>query len=323
MMLHKIFKASIFCVGMEAGVQKEKGLMGELRANPWMLATVVLGVLFLVTLFNSTSGGGFGEASSSKVGEDVVAYLNGQTGGGVVLQSVEKENGLYKVTVTYQGQDVPMYATLDGKNLVPQVTPLDGSVVGGSDVPTAPTVVDIDENKLVGVPMKGDVNAPVTVIEFSDFQCPYCEKAYSDAVKGIEENYVKSGKVKFYYMNFPLSFHPEAMPAANAALCFEKVKGGSDVEFYKYHDKLFENQGSLSDANYKKWARELGANGAQFDACQSAMEFEDKINAEMAYGSQLGVTGTPGFFVNGVFLEGAYPYAQFETLIEEELAKTA
>lgn len=307
---------------MEASPQKEKGFMTEMRANPWIISTLVLGVLFLVTLFANTSGG-FGGASSAKVGEDVVAYLNGQTGGGVVLQSVEKENGLYKVMVTYQGQTVPMYATLDGKNLVPQVTPLDGSAAAGTETVTPPTFVDIDESKLAGVPMIGNANAPVTIVEFSDFQCPYCERAYSDAVKGIKENYVNSGKVKFYYMNFPLDFHPEALPAANAALCFEKVRGGADAEFYKFHDKLFENQASLSAENYKKWARELGANGAQFDACQNAMEFQSKINAEMAYGSSLGVTGTPGFFVNGVFLEGAYPYAQFQQTIEAELAKTA
>ncbi len=307
---------------MEANPQKEKGFMAEMRANPWIISTMVLGVLFLITLFANTSGG-FGGASSAKVGEDVVAYLNGQTGGGVVLQSVEKENGLYKVTVTYQGQTVPVYATTDGKNLVPQVTPLDGSAAAGTETVTTPTFVDIDESKLEGVPMMGNADAPITIVEFSDFQCPFCERAYSDAVAGIKEDYVKTGKVKFYYMNFPLDFHPEAMPAANAALCFEKVRGGNDAEFYKFHDKLFENQGSLSTENYKKWARELGANGAQFDACLNAGEFTDKINAEMAYGSSLGVSGTPGFFVNGVFLEGAYPYAQFKTTIEAELAKIA
>ena len=143
---------------MEAVVHKERGLVAEMRANPWMLSTVVLGVLFLIVLFANTSGGGVGAVSSQKVGQDVVDYLNGQTGGGVVLSSVEREGDLYKVTVTYQGDTVPLYATLDGKNLVPQITPLDGAAqpgsIGGQQPATPNSPVTIDADKIANAPVK-------------------------------------------------------------------------------------------------------------------------------------------------------------------------
>ena len=307
---------------METGVHKERGLVAEMRANPWMLSTVVLGVLFLIVLFANTSGGGVGAASSQKVGEDVVNYLNGQTGGGVVLSSVEREGSLYKVTVTYQGDTVPLYATLDGKNLVPQVTPLDGAAQPGStgnQQPAAPnSPVTIDANKIANAPVKGNANAPVTIVEFSDYQCPFCERAYQ-TLKQIDTEYIKTGKVKLVYMDFPLGFHEQAQKAAESVRCFRKIKGNSDAAYYLYHDKIFGNQASLNEASLKQWARDLGANGAQFDACFDSNEFADEVQADAAYGAQLGVSGTPAFFINGVPLEGAQPFAAFKQVIDAQL----
>ncbi|MEK6824482.1 MAG: thioredoxin domain-containing protein, partial [Nanoarchaeota archaeon] len=266
------------------------------------------------------SGGGVSAVSSQKVGQDVVDYLNGQTGGGVVLSSVKREGDLYKVTVTYQGDTVPLYATLDGKNLVPQITPLDGAAqpgpTGGQPAtPNSPVTIDAD--KIANAPVKGNANAPVTIVEFSDYQCPFCERAYQ-TLKQIDTEYIKTGKVKLVYMDFPLNFHEQAQKAAESVRCVRKQKG--DEGYWKMHDKLFENQASLSEANFKQWARDVGANGAQFDACLDSDEFADEVQADAAYGAQLGVSGTPAFFINGVGLEGAQPFASFKQVIDAQLA---
>ncbi|MEK6858419.1 MAG: thioredoxin domain-containing protein [Nanoarchaeota archaeon] len=292
------------------------------RANPWMVSTFVLGVLFLIALFIATTGPSTGAVvSSGDVGQKVLTALNAQTGGGVTLDSVAEESGLYKVMVSYQGDSVPVYATLDGTKLAFQVIALDGSL-GGNLPPTSDTAdnnapVVIDVNQIKNAPVKGLANAPVTIVEFSDFECPFCERFYSDAYKQIDEQYIKTGKAKVIFMQFPLGFHAEAQKAAEASLCAQAQKGNDG--FWKMHDKLFENQDSLSMENYKKWAREIGLNGALFDGCLDKGDFEARVNAELAYGQSLGVSGTPSFFVNGKPLVGAQPFSAFKQIIDAEL----
>lgn len=294
------------------------------RTNPWMVSTFVLGILFLIALFVATTGSSSitGDVvSSEEVGQKVLTALNAQTGGGVTLGSVAQEGGLYKVTVSYQGDSVPVYATLDGTKLAFQVIALDGSdsvpnAVPG-DAPSDEPVV-LDEAQLKNAPFKGQANAPVTLVVFSDFECPFCERFYSDAYKQVNEQYVTSGKVKIVFMQFPLSFHPEAQKAAEASLCVQAQKGNEG--FWKMHDKLFENQADLSVENYKKWARELGVDGPRFDRCLDNGEFEARVNAELAYGQSLGVSGTPSSFVNGVPLVGAQPFSAFKQVIDAQLA---
>lgn len=299
-------------------------VLNRVRDNPWIVVTLVLGIVLVITLFMK----GAGVTSASMVSEDeasqnVLDFLNSQVQDGEVeLDSVTQENGMYKVTVNYNGQTIPLYVTLDGTHVASDLIALDGSgtpTTGtGTTVPAERVTVETGT-----APALGPATAPVTVVEFSDFQCPFCERAYSDAVKQIKDQYIATGKVRFVYMNYPLSFHPEAMPAARAALCFREVKGGSDTEYFKYHDKLFENQATLSETNYKKWARELGATGSRFDTCFDSDKYTDEINAEMNYGSSLGVTGTPGFFINGIMLEGAQPFSAFKQIIDAELGAAA
>ncbi len=293
------------------------------RANPWMVSTFVLGVLFLIALFIATTGPSTGAVvSSDDVGQKVLTALNAQTGGGVTLDSVAEESGLYKVMVNYQGDSVPVYATLDGTKLAFQVISLDGTLednlVPASDTVDSGAPVVIDVNQIKNAPVKGVANAPVTIVEFSDFECPFCERFYSDAYKQIDEQYIKTGKVKVVFMQFPLGFHAEAQKAAEASLCAQAQKGNDG--FWKMHDTLFENQESLSVENYKKWAREIGLNGALFDGCLDKGDFEARVNAELAYGQSLGVSGTPSFFVNGKPLVGAQPFSAFKQIIDAELA---
>lgn len=171
--------------------------------------------------------------------------------------------------------------------------------------------------KLDGLPYQGADNAKVTIVEYSDFQCPYCQRA-SSTVKQVLAEY--GGKVKFYYKHFPLSFHQNAQKAAEAYEC--ALEQGKQWEYY---DKLFEkSQGDgtgLNAADLKKYARELGLDGTAFDSCLDSGKMAGKVSADTAEGSQNGVSGTPAFFINSEPLVGAQPYPAFKEVIDRKLAE--
>ncbi len=166
--------------------------------------------------------------------------------------------------------------------------------------------------------VKGDPDAPITIIEFSDFQCPFCGRWNEQTLPQLQKDYIDTGKVKLVYRDFPLSFHPFAEPAAIAAECAREQ--GDDATFYKFHDAIFANQASLSDDMLKKAAKDLGLDEKKFADCTSSGKYREEVQADFAAGSQYGVSGTPSFFINGVKLVGAQPYAAFKTIIDQELA---
>jgi len=184
----------------------------------------------------------------------------------------------------------------------------------GETAPAEPVDVSIDDDA-----MKGDKNAPVTIVEFSDFECPFCSRFYRDTLPDILSEYVDKGKARFVYRDFALSFHQYAHAAALAAECV-KDQGG-DKLFFKYHDKLYENQASFSIDNFKKWAAELGLNASEFNDCLDTEKFADEIDKDFEDGRSYGVTGTPAFFINGRLVSGAQPFSVFKQIIDEELAK--
>jgi len=166
-------------------------------------------------------------------------------------------------------------------------------------------------------PVKGSPDAPVTIVEFSEFQCPYCGLYVRETFPKIDETYVKTGKVKYVFRDFPLtSIHPNAQKAAEAAGC-----AAQQGKFWEYHDILFTHQDALDVPSLKQYAADLGLDTAQFDACLDSGAMADEVAKDMADGQQYGVTGTPAFFVNGIKLTGAQPFEAFQELIEEELAK--
>jgi len=162
-------------------------------------------------------------------------------------------------------------------------------------------------------PSKGPKDAKVTVVEFSDFQCPFCSRA-ATTFKQIHEVY--GDKVRIVFREFPLGMHQRATPAAEAAEC-----ANEQGKFWEYHDKLFGNQQKLADEDFMKYAEELGLNVDQFKTCFSSGKFKADVQKDMAEGSKAGVTGTPAFFVNGRFISGAQPLETFKNMIDEELAR--
>jgi len=166
-----------------------------------------------------------------------------------------------------------------------------------------------------GHPELGPKDAPVTIVEFGDFQCPFCKKS-EDSIKQVRTKY--ADKVRLVYMDFPLSFHPNALPAAEAARC-----AGDQGKFWQFHDALFDAQPNLKSADLKAAAAKLGLDRQKFDSCLDQNKYQNAVRIDQAEGESLGVDGTPAFFINGRPLTGAQPASEFEQIIDEELSPSA
>ncbi len=174
----------------------------------------------------------------------------------------------------------------------------------------APVKVSMDDDEV-----KGEAKAPVEIIVFSDYQCPYCSRV-EESLKKVEENYIKTGKAKMVFRDFPLGFHPFAQKAAEASECAH-----DQGKFWEYHDKLFQNQGALAIENLKQYAKDLELDTAKFDKCLDSGEKEAEVKKDAADAQAAGVTGTPMTFVNGEAVRGAQPYEAFQAAIDKALAK--
>jgi protein-disulfide isomerase len=178
--------------------------------------------------------------------------------------------------------------------------------------PDQPVELEIGDS-----PAKGNEDADVIVVEFSDFQCPFCQRYYNDAYKQIQSEYVDTGKVYFVFKQFPLtSIHPQAQKAGEASLC-----ANDQNKFWEYHDALFENQQALDVTSLKQYAADLGLNTATFNNCLDSGKYTARVNAEVAEGSAAGVSGTPTTFINGKKVVGAVPYSTIKAEIEAALAQ--
>lgn len=166
--------------------------------------------------------------------------------------------------------------------------------------------------------MLGNANAKVTIVEFSDFQCPFCRRFWSDALPQIKKEYVDTGKAKFVYKHYPLSFHPGAKPAAEGSEC-----ANEQGKFWEFHDKVFseqekQGQGTIQfgKPELKKWAGQIGLNISQFNQCLDSGKYSKLVDDDFAYGSELGVSGTPTTFINGQRIVGAQPFTSFKAVID-------
>lgn len=162
-------------------------------------------------------------------------------------------------------------------------------------------------------PSRGPEGAKITIVEFSDFECPFCSRA-EESVDQVMEKY--AGKVRIVFRHFPLSFHPNAPKAAEASACAHE-----QGKFWEMHKQLFANQKGLTVPELKQHAATIGLDQAKFDACLDGGSMKALVDADTKAGSEAGVNGTPAFFINGRLLSGAQPFAEFEKVIEAELKK--
>lgn len=172
------------------------------------------------------------------------------------------------------------------------------------DLPRIPVSADDD-------PSIGPESAPVTIVQFAEYQCPYCGKA-GEAVDQVMEKY--GDKVRMVYRDFPLSFHPRAIPAAIAANC-----AGDQGKYWEMHKLLMSDQGSLEEADLTAHATALQLDMGKWATCRLDPAQAAEVQKDFEDGQAAGVSGTPAFFINGVMLSGAQPFSEFERIIEREL----
>jgi protein-disulfide isomerase len=190
--------------------------------------------------------------------------------------------------------------------------------------PSAPSIfmVSLDDD-----PFKGNPDAPITIVEFSDFQCPFCSRFVQQTLSQLEQSYIDTGKVKFVYRDLPLdSLHPNARPTHIAAECADE-----QGKFWQYHDVLFENQTQWNkmtsedlDDTLVQYAQDLSLDVSSFEACLNSPEIADEVNKDYLEATRYGVSGTPTFFIGNekdgfTKLVGAQPFAAFESQIESQL----
>ncbi len=188
----------------------------------------------------------------------------------------------------------------------------------GSDVEDEVTVLEVsaDDDAYLG-----DVDAPIVIVEFSDYQCSYCQRFHSETFDALVANYVDTGKVKFVYRDYPLVFHANAYAASSATEC-----AGEQDSFWEMHDIVFDNLSEWSsspepDQLFATYAADMGLDIDDFESCYANPETEDEINADLKDGLLYGVRATPTFFINGQKIEGAQPYSVFESVLESMLAE--
>ena len=163
-----------------------------------------------------------------------------------------------------------------------------------------------------GRPERGPKDAPITIIEFSDYECPFCKQAEATVQKVLK---TYGNQVRFVYRDFPLEIHPNARAASEAAHCAQ-----AQGKFWEYHDKLMAAEDVDAD-KLKSMADEVKLDRAKFDECVAKQQFKAAVDKDIADGTEIGVTGTPAFFINGRMLAGAEPFERFQEIIDEELAR--
>ncbi len=162
----------------------------------------------------------------------------------------------------------------------------------------------------------GPADAKITIVEYSDFQCPYCSRGFQ-TIQEVKKAY--PGQVRFVFKHLPLDFHPLAMPSAKY---FEAIARQSPEKAYKFHDLVFENQGELNakkEAFLKESAKKAGADMKKLEKDLADASLMDRITKDTAEAQKFGISGTPGFIINGVSLKGAYPFPEFKNIIDRHL----
>ncbi|MBI4153714.1 thioredoxin domain-containing protein, partial [Candidatus Woesearchaeota archaeon] len=294
----------------------------------WMLVTLVMGVAFVAAVF--TGGFGYGTSATSEsisataAGVKAVGFLNTNAAQfnlanlKVALLGSEQAGDFFEVKLDIGGMPYTSYVSKDGKYFFP--TRFDTTQPLPTTPPQQPSSERVEMKPVdPSLPFKGSAGAPVTILEFTDFQCPVCSRFVSDVYPMLEEEFIKTGKVKFIVKNFPLdAIHPFARKSAESSHCARE-----QGKFWEMHDILFENQRALDVISLKGYAKQLGLDQTAFDSCLDTGKYAQAVDQEVSEALLYGFGGTPSFLVNGRKIEGLYPPSVFKQIIEEELGGTA
>jgi len=189
-----------------------------------------------------------------------------------------------------------------------------------ADAPSQKIEITADDD-----PFLGNINAKVEVIEFSDYQCPFCRKYWAESYPQLKKDFIDTGKIKYVFRDFPLNFHPSAPLAAVAANCVREQKGNEG--YFKFHDIAFTEQAKLGSGTVQfteedifLWVNQIeGIDQTKFNTCYNDPAQIAEVEKDLADGAKAGVSGTPSFFINGKLIVGAQPYSVLKTEIENAL----
>ena len=282
------------------------------KISTWKIISLILAVLLFISIFTSVFS--LNKISKDKAKEISLKFINenllvGQAA--ATITSIEDTGSLYKIKLNIQGKEYDSYITRDAKILFPTAIELTGTPAQDEQpIEDNQQVVEVSADD---DPVKGSKDAPITIIEFSDFQCPYCGKV-EPTIKQVLEAY--EGKIKLIYRDFPLGFHEFAQKASEASECADE-----QGKYWEYHDKLFENQNDLTVEDLKKYATDLKLDTTKFNDCLDSEKYKSEVQKDFEDGQKYGVSGTPAFFINGISLVGAQPFSAFQQIIEQELNK--
>ncbi len=273
----------------ESSTNSSSGKMVRISLESSSILAILVGITLILTIANTYS--------NAKIRNQLALLGGGELVGLEEQDTREQEDGsLKEVKPTLPGVGGPDEDSL-------------GPSPGNQPLLDIEALADDD-------PQKGSKNAPVTIVEFSDYECPFCRRFFDQTLPLIDKNYIQDDKVKYVFRDFPLSFHRNAQKAAEGAECADE-----QGKFWEYHDKLFENQDALSVGDLKLYAKDLGLDTTKFNDCLDSGEMASEVEKDFRDGSRYGVGGTPAFFINGTPLSGAQPYSVFERTIEQELNK--
>jgi protein-disulfide isomerase len=284
----------------------------KIKPDMWKTATVILGVLLIISIF--TNGFDFNKTSTltaQEAADKAVDYINNyllEPGTTASLTSVKDDGDLYNAQIDVAGNIFDSYITKDGRLLFPSSVDLGDSEIVAQ---TSGSVVEVSADD---DPSIGPEDAPVTIIEFSDYECPFCAKVEPTIMQVLE---AYGDDVRFVYRDFPLDSHRDAQKAAEAAECAD-----DQGKFWEYHDLLFANQGNLGVSSLRQFASDLDLDVDAFNDCLDSDKYEDEVKKDFQDGQAAGVGGTPAFFINGQLVSGAQPFSVFKQVIDAELAKT-
>lgn len=234
---------------------------------------------------------------------------------------------LISISILISGGTIKIKGFADTAGSPSAIAPAAGDTAAVPEPSTGPATTSLDDDPVLGNP-----DAPVTIVEFSDYECPFCKRHYEQTYSQLKSDYIDKGTVKLVFRDLPLSFHdPMATTEAIAANCAREQ--GGDTAYYKLHDVMFEkttsNGSGLTMDQLNQFASDLGLNQANFKSCVDSEKYKDEVSKDLADANAAGATGTPSFIiakstgneVTGKLVVGAQPYSAFQAEIDALLNK--
>jgi protein-disulfide isomerase len=279
------------------------------KINFWKFIVIILVIIVLLIVFpekDGTISSSFAKAKAHQFLEE-----NLPEDAEFEIKEVIEKNQIFEIPTMFGNETLNFYMSKDGVYFFPEGIVLSQTNSITANAVSDPTRYDVSADD---DPSMGSLNAPVTIVEFSDYECPYCARFWSDTLPLIKSEYVDKGLVRFVFRDMPADYHLNSRKAAEASECAD-----DQGMFWQYHDLLYENYASLSEKKFVQYADDLRLDIEQFSSCVNSGKYSQEVQDDLFSAIELGLRGTPSFFVNGLKVEGAWPFEDFKAVIDGEL----